>query len=129
VVKQMKHVHKALGHGVFNMTMKIGNMPDSAVRRGMELFRDRVLPAVRDLLRPDRGRRAKPARSEKISGHPRHFPGVLKVIRPGQRHGGSLAGHARQSRIAARWMMEPASIPLGAGQERRIFPCRNTSPS
>ena len=49
VVKQMKHVHKALGHGVFNMTMKIGNMPDSAVRRGMELFRDRVLPAVRDL--------------------------------------------------------------------------------
>ncbi len=49
VVKQMKHVHKALGHGVFNMTMKIGNMPDTAVRRGMELFRDRVLPEVRGL--------------------------------------------------------------------------------
>ena len=49
VVKQMKHVHKALGHGVFNMTMKIGNMPDTAVRRGMELFRDRVHPHVRDL--------------------------------------------------------------------------------
>ena len=49
VVRQMKAIQKALGHGVFNMTMKIGNMPDSAVRRGMELFRDRVLPHVRDL--------------------------------------------------------------------------------
>ena len=49
VVKQMKKIHKALDHGVFNMTMKIGNMPDSAVTRGMELFRDRVAPHVRDL--------------------------------------------------------------------------------
>ncbi len=49
VVKQMKRVHKALGHGVFNMTMKIGNMPDAAVRRGMELFRDRVAPETRGL--------------------------------------------------------------------------------
>ena len=49
VVKQMKNIHKALGHGVINMTMKIGDMPDSAVKRGMELFRDRVAPHVRDL--------------------------------------------------------------------------------
>ena len=49
VVRQMKRVHKALGNGVFNLTMKIGNMPDTAVRRGMELFRDRVLPEVRGL--------------------------------------------------------------------------------
>jgi alkanesulfonate monooxygenase SsuD/methylene tetrahydromethanopterin reductase-like flavin-dependent oxidoreductase (luciferase family) len=49
IVKQMKKIHGALGHGVFNMTMKIGNMPDATVRRGMELFRDRVLPHVRDL--------------------------------------------------------------------------------
>ena len=49
VVKQMKNIHKALDHGVINMTMKIGNMPDSAVTRGMELFRDRVAPHVRDL--------------------------------------------------------------------------------
>ena len=49
VVRQMKKVHAALGHGVFNMTMKIGNMPDAAVRRGMELFRDRVKPHVKDL--------------------------------------------------------------------------------
>ena len=49
VVQQMKNIHKALGHGVINMTMKIGDMPDSAVTRGMELFRDRVAPHVRDL--------------------------------------------------------------------------------
>ncbi len=49
VVRQMTRVQKALGHGVFNMTMKIGNMPDAAVRRGMELFRDRVAPQVRGL--------------------------------------------------------------------------------
>jgi len=49
VVKQMTRVQKALGHGVFNMTMKIGNMPDAAVKRGMELFRDRVAPQVRGL--------------------------------------------------------------------------------
>mgnify|MGYP003326530581 CR=1 FL=1 len=49
VVKQMKNIHKALGHGVFNMTMKIGDMPDAAVTRGMELFRDRVKPHVKDL--------------------------------------------------------------------------------
>ena len=30
-------------------TMKVGNMPDKVVRRGMELFRDRVQPALRDL--------------------------------------------------------------------------------
>jgi alkanesulfonate monooxygenase SsuD/methylene tetrahydromethanopterin reductase-like flavin-dependent oxidoreductase (luciferase family) len=49
VVKQMKKIHAALDHGVINMTMKIGNLPDAAVRRGMELFRDRVLPHVREL--------------------------------------------------------------------------------
>lgn len=49
VARQMTRIHAALNHGVINMTMKIGNMPDAAVRRGMELFRDRVLPRVRDL--------------------------------------------------------------------------------
>ena len=49
IVKQMKNIHAALGHGVINMTMKIGNLPDAAVRRGMELFRDRVLPHVKHL--------------------------------------------------------------------------------
>jgi len=29
--------------------MKLGNLPDAAVRRGMELFRDRVSPEVHGL--------------------------------------------------------------------------------
>ena len=49
VVKQIRRVHAELGNGVFNFTMKVGNLPDAAVTRGMELFRDRVLPEVRDL--------------------------------------------------------------------------------
>lgn len=49
VVKQMRRVHAELGNGVFNLTMKVGNLPDAVVHRGMELFRDRVLPGVRDL--------------------------------------------------------------------------------
>ena len=49
VVKQMKKIHAALDHGVINMTMKIGDISDAAVRKGMELFRDRVKPRVRDL--------------------------------------------------------------------------------
>jgi alkanesulfonate monooxygenase SsuD/methylene tetrahydromethanopterin reductase-like flavin-dependent oxidoreductase (luciferase family) len=49
VVKQMRRVHAELGNGVFNLTMQVGNLPDAVVRSGMELFRDRVLPEVRDL--------------------------------------------------------------------------------
>ena len=49
VVEQIRRVHAELGNGVFNFTMKVGNLPDAAVTRGMELFRDRVLPEVRDL--------------------------------------------------------------------------------
>lgn len=49
VIAQIKRVHKALGHGVEQFTMKVGNMPDAVVRRGMELFRDRVQPALKDL--------------------------------------------------------------------------------
>jgi hypothetical protein len=37
VVKQIRRVHGELGNGVFNFTMKVGNLPDAAVRRGMEL--------------------------------------------------------------------------------------------
>jgi hypothetical protein len=45
----MKRIHGELGHGCFNLNMKIGNIPDAAVRRGMELFRDKVLPETRSL--------------------------------------------------------------------------------
>jgi hypothetical protein len=46
---QMRRVHAELGNGVFNLTMQVGNLPDAVVRKGMELFRDRVLPEVRHL--------------------------------------------------------------------------------
>ncbi len=49
VVQQIRRIHGELGHGVFNFTMKVGDLPDATVRRGMELFRDRVLPHVRHL--------------------------------------------------------------------------------
>jgi alkanesulfonate monooxygenase SsuD/methylene tetrahydromethanopterin reductase-like flavin-dependent oxidoreductase (luciferase family) len=49
VVVQMRRVHAELGNGVFNLTMQVGNLPNAVVRRGMELFRDCVLPQVRDL--------------------------------------------------------------------------------
>jgi alkanesulfonate monooxygenase SsuD/methylene tetrahydromethanopterin reductase-like flavin-dependent oxidoreductase (luciferase family) len=49
VVAQIKRIHSELGHGVFNFTVKVGTLPDDVIRRGMELFRDRVLPHVRDL--------------------------------------------------------------------------------
>ena len=49
VVQQIKRIHAELGNGIFNFTMKVGDLPDAMVRRGMELFRDRVLPHVRDL--------------------------------------------------------------------------------
>jgi alkanesulfonate monooxygenase SsuD/methylene tetrahydromethanopterin reductase-like flavin-dependent oxidoreductase (luciferase family) len=49
VVQQIQRIHAELGNGIFNFTMKVGDLPDAAVRRGMELFRDRVLPHVRHL--------------------------------------------------------------------------------
>jgi alkanesulfonate monooxygenase SsuD/methylene tetrahydromethanopterin reductase-like flavin-dependent oxidoreductase (luciferase family) len=49
VVKQIKRIHGELGNGLFNITMKVGNMPDTVVRKGMELFKQQVLPHVRDL--------------------------------------------------------------------------------
>jgi alkanesulfonate monooxygenase SsuD/methylene tetrahydromethanopterin reductase-like flavin-dependent oxidoreductase (luciferase family) len=49
VVEQMRRVHAELGNGVFNLTMQVGDLPDAVVRKGMELFRDRVLPEARGL--------------------------------------------------------------------------------
>jgi hypothetical protein len=40
----MRRNREALGNGWFNLNFKIGNIPDAVVRRGMDLFRDRVLP-------------------------------------------------------------------------------------
>ena len=49
VVKQMRRVRDELGNGRFNINMKIGNIPDAVVHRGMELFRDQVLPEAKEL--------------------------------------------------------------------------------
>jgi len=46
VVKQIKRLRQHLGAGHVILNMKIGNIADSAVRRGMELFRDQVHPQV-----------------------------------------------------------------------------------
>jgi alkanesulfonate monooxygenase SsuD/methylene tetrahydromethanopterin reductase-like flavin-dependent oxidoreductase (luciferase family) len=49
VLKQMRRIRDRLGNGRFNINMQIGNIPDAVVRRGMELFRDRVLPEAREM--------------------------------------------------------------------------------
>jgi alkanesulfonate monooxygenase SsuD/methylene tetrahydromethanopterin reductase-like flavin-dependent oxidoreductase (luciferase family) len=45
VVAQLRRVADTLGAGAFNLVMQIGNIDDRVVRRGLELFRDRVRPA------------------------------------------------------------------------------------
>lgn len=49
VIKQIKRLRQELDCGLLNLTIKVGNMPGSVVRRGMELFRDRVAPEVAGL--------------------------------------------------------------------------------
>ncbi len=49
VIKQIERAHRELGMGWLNLNMKVGNVPNTVVRRSMELFRDHVLPAVRPL--------------------------------------------------------------------------------
>lgn len=46
VVKQIKRLRQHLGAGHININMKLGTMPNETVWRGMELFRDQVLPEV-----------------------------------------------------------------------------------
>lgn len=49
VVEQIKRFKSELGCGGINMSMQIGNLPVATVRKGMDLFRDQVLPQVSDL--------------------------------------------------------------------------------
>jgi alkanesulfonate monooxygenase SsuD/methylene tetrahydromethanopterin reductase-like flavin-dependent oxidoreductase (luciferase family) len=46
-VAQIRRIASALDAGVFNVVLKLGNMDDAVVRRGMDLFRDEVIPAFR----------------------------------------------------------------------------------
>jgi alkanesulfonate monooxygenase SsuD/methylene tetrahydromethanopterin reductase-like flavin-dependent oxidoreductase (luciferase family) len=49
VVDRLRHMKEALGHGVMNINMKIGNIPDEVVRRSMQLWGERVVPHVHNL--------------------------------------------------------------------------------
>jgi hypothetical protein len=49
VVEQIKKQHAILGHGVTNINMKVGNIPNEAISYGMKLFSEQVLPEVRGL--------------------------------------------------------------------------------
>jgi alkanesulfonate monooxygenase SsuD/methylene tetrahydromethanopterin reductase-like flavin-dependent oxidoreductase (luciferase family) len=49
VVDQLKRMKDALGHGVMNINMKIGTVPDEVVRRSMQLWGERVVPHVHNL--------------------------------------------------------------------------------
>jgi alkanesulfonate monooxygenase SsuD/methylene tetrahydromethanopterin reductase-like flavin-dependent oxidoreductase (luciferase family) len=44
VTSQIHYLRERLGVGLISMHFQIGNMPDSAVRCGMRLFRDEVRP-------------------------------------------------------------------------------------
>jgi len=49
VVNQVKKLRQHLGTGHIIMNMKIGNLADAAVKRSMELFRDKVRPQLASL--------------------------------------------------------------------------------
>jgi alkanesulfonate monooxygenase SsuD/methylene tetrahydromethanopterin reductase-like flavin-dependent oxidoreductase (luciferase family) len=49
IVDQIKHMKKELGHGIMNINMKIGTIPDEVVRHSMKLWGERVAPQVRNL--------------------------------------------------------------------------------
>ena len=49
VVKQMKKIHAAVGNGIFSLNFKVGDVPETTLRHGMELFRDKVLPEMRNV--------------------------------------------------------------------------------
>ena len=48
-IEQLTRLYREFGHGVTNLSVKIGNVPDESVRQTMRLLRDEVFPAVRHL--------------------------------------------------------------------------------
>ena len=48
-IEQITRLHEEFGHGVTNLSVKIGNVPDDSVRQTMRLLRDEVFPVVREL--------------------------------------------------------------------------------
>ena len=48
-IEQVTQLHREFGHGLTNLSAKIGNIPDESVRQTMCLLRDEVFPVVRNL--------------------------------------------------------------------------------
>ena len=48
-IQQLTRLHQEFGHGMTNLSIKIGNVPDEKVDQTMRLLRDEVFPAVRQL--------------------------------------------------------------------------------
>ena len=48
-IEQITRLHEEFGHGVTNLSVKIGNVPDESVHQTMSLLRDEVFPVVRRL--------------------------------------------------------------------------------
>ena len=49
VAEQCERLMKEIGMGIFNVNMKVGNIPDPAIRRSMTLFGEKVIPQLRAL--------------------------------------------------------------------------------
>ncbi len=49
VIDSIKYLKKELGHGTMSLSMKIGNLPNAAITRSLEKFRDHVHPEVKNL--------------------------------------------------------------------------------
>ena len=48
-IEQITRLYQEFGHGVTNLSVKIGNVPDDSVRQTMRLLRDEVFPVAREL--------------------------------------------------------------------------------
>ena len=48
-IEQITRLYEEFGHGVTNLSVKIGNVPDDSVRQTMRLLRDEVFPVARRL--------------------------------------------------------------------------------
>ena len=48
-IEQIKNCHKILGHGLTNISMKVGNIEDIVINKQIEIFGNKVLPYVKYL--------------------------------------------------------------------------------
>ena len=48
-IEQITRLYEEFGHGITNLSIKIGNVPDEKVYQTLKFLRDEVFPAVRHL--------------------------------------------------------------------------------